>query len=61
MNGRRTAQAGLDEFGESILIVKREDKKRGIDLLQGDIPPALSQCKCETLLDAREKLNVPLT
>lgn len=38
-------QAGLDEYGESILIVKKEDKTRGIDLLQGKIPPALSQCR----------------
>jgi hypothetical protein len=39
----------LDEYGESILIIKKEDKQRGIALLQGDIPPALSQCRCAPL------------
>jgi len=38
-------KAGLDAFGESILVVKKEDKKRGIALLQDNVPPAQSQIR----------------
>jgi len=45
----RAGRAGLDAFGESILVVKKEDKKRGIALLQDNVPPAQSQIRGEAL------------